>query len=925
MILTSYILIAPTLRSHANDSLIISQYTEGSGYFKAVELFNSGHTDIRLEDYKLVKYQNGSTFITQDIELQTDVIIPPGDTWVIVSSNASSSDTQEALLIEKANQFDANLNHNGDDPYALIEKNTGNVVDFFGQYGDVDFAKDTGYERINLTSLSDGQWDITYWQEVEKDSASGFGEKPTQGGTPTPPEEPEVFTCGQISPIYALQGESSISPLLSDGIDGNEFVYTTGIITSILKEYSNGFYIQDSQGDNNVKTSDGIFVYTGASTLNTIKKGDEICIYGEVIEYYNQTEIAIDPNDIHIISRGNTLAPTQLQLSNTLNNTNMSPPRHLHDQLEAYEGMFVTTNHSGLVVSRPFSFDYQSFRYNMALSFLEPIYKSTQLYTAGSKRQIEQEEKNTYATLIIESDIKAPNGVIPYFSDFNPTDGYIRLSDTINNLSGVISYDYAQYRLIVSDDVNLDKTDFDHSANPRPDPTQNNTESSLTTFLDTRKQPHNKHTTAHHQSHKHHDELKVASFNVLNLFNSPFGGNDNPLQQNRGAKSLTQYALQLNKISHAILALDADIIGLMEIENNGFDPNSAIFELTQAINQKVVERFGAEHDGRYQFIDARKSPRRTLHPINNTPYNNEDVDFERLGSDAIMVGFIYRQDRVAPQEKPRRIALPEQHGTDTQGLTFDKYHRVSLMQEFKHLHTSKKLNVVVNHLKSKGTGCIDDSGKAPNIQGNCSAFRVSASMILGEYLKKVKGNILILGDLNAYGEEDPIRVLTNYNTCKADKNITGNTITNNTTNNHQATENAHQTIVTAEQTYLQGEPLHTSPVAIKRSYGYTNLNSYFNGKKNYTYRFDGELGALDHALANTSLLPYVNAAYSWHINSAESDLFQYSSQYTGDLIKSDNEFSSSDHDPVLVHINLKIKKVRPKKPENSCRSNQKFK
>ncbi|WP_051536934.1 GlyGly-CTERM sorting domain-containing protein [Shewanella marina] len=45
------------------------------------------------------------------------------------------------------------------------------------------------------------------------------------------------------------------------------------------------------------------------------------------------------------------------------------------------------------------------------------------------------------------------------------------------------------------------------------------------------------------------------------------------------------------------------------------------------------------------------------------------------------------------------------------------------------------------------------------------------------------------------------------------------------------------------------------------------------------------------------------AVEDWHINAAESKLFEYGSKYTGDLAKSENAFSSSDHDPVIVALN----------------------
>ena len=40
----------------------------------------------------------------------------------------------------------------------------------------------------------------------------------------------------------------------------------------------------------------------------------------------------------------------------------------------------------------------------------------------------------------------------------------------------------------------------------------------------------------------------------------------------------------------------------------------------------------------------------------------------------------------------------------------------------------------------------------------------------------------------------------------------------------------------------------------------------------------------------------------WHINSAESNFFEYGSKYSGQLAKSEGPFSASDHDPVLVAI-----------------------
>ncbi|MDX7813426.1 hypothetical protein, partial [Aeromonas caviae] len=68
------------------------------------------------------------------------------------------------------------------------------------------------------------------------------------------------------------------------------------------------------------------------------------------------------------------------------------------------------------------------------------------------------------------------------------------------------------------------------------------------------------------------------------------------------------------------------------------------------------------------------------------------------------------------------------------------------------------------HLKSKGSACFEDypdyaSADPLDGQGHCNALRVSAAKVLGEHLKDLAGDLLLIGDMNAYGMEDPIRVL----------------------------------------------------------------------------------------------------------------------------------------------------------------------
>ncbi len=107
--------------------------------------------------------------------------------------------------------------------------------------------------------------------------------------------------------------------------------------------------------------------------------------------------------------------------------------------------------------------------------------------------------------------------------------------------------------------------------------------------------------------------IRIATQNVLNYFNSPYGGSDNSFGDNRGAESQLDFDRQQAKIVEAIYGLDADIVGLMEIENNGFGDFGAINELLAAINAKYYdEDYGDRNKSnsihnRYVFVGFDKN------------------------------------------------------------------------------------------------------------------------------------------------------------------------------------------------------------------------------------------------------------------------------------------------------------------------------
>ena len=127
----------------------------------------------------------------------------------------------------------------------------------------------------------------------------------------------------------------------------------------------------------------------------------------------------------------------------------------------------------------------------------------------------------------------------------------LRISDTISSLVGILDHRFDEYRIQPVGSVTFTPT------NPRtaaPAPVGGT--------------------------------LKVASFNVLNYFSTIDTGSSicGPLanQECRGADSALELTRQRDKLVQAILALDADVVGLIEIENHATD--AALDDLIAALN-----------------------------------------------------------------------------------------------------------------------------------------------------------------------------------------------------------------------------------------------------------------------------------------------------------------------------------------------------
>jgi hypothetical protein len=191
----------------------------------------------------------------------------------------------------------------------------------------------------------------------------------------------------------------------------------------------------------------------------------------------------------------------------------------------------------------------------------------------------------------------------------------------------------------------------------------------------------------------------------------------------RGADSASEFARQRSKLIQALLAIDADIYGLVELENTpSVDPAG---DLVNGLNAATA------------------------------PGSFARIDTGIIGSDAIRVGILYKPGKVTPVGAFQTIDESDDPRFDT------SRNRPSLAQTFQVNADGGRFTVVVNHLKSKSSSCGVSDPDTGDGQGNCNLTRKAAAQALVDWLatdptSSSDTDFLILGDLNSYALEDPI-------------------------------------------------------------------------------------------------------------------------------------------------------------------------
>jgi len=482
-------------------------------------------------------------------------------------------------------------------------------------------------------------------------------------------------TALTLTPVYQIQGSSSASSFT------NQVVFTEGIVTGDYQATTElaGFYIQDLAGDNNTATSDGIFVSNSSFTVNA---GDYVRLTGTVEEYFGRTQIK-SVTSLSVQSTGNTITAVTASL----------PVTSLND-FEKLEGMKVLFTQS-LTVSEVYTLA----RYGEVLlssggrlvqptGFIDPndAVASGTISTGSSNVTAVTAQQNlndlNKITLDDKSSVQNPT-IVPYVDPINST---LRCGSSLANLQGIMDYAFSLYRI-----QPLIAPAFTYAARP-----------SVPALGGA--------------------NVKVASFNVLNYFNGNGSGGGFPTS--RGASTATEFSRQRAKIIEAIKQMSCDVVGLMEMENDGDGSQSAIADLVSGLNTSIGSTT-------YTYV------------LDPTTTNGG------TGTDAIKVALIY---------KPAVLTCVGLAKSDNNVI----HNRPPLAQTFMLNSNSEKFSVVVNHFKSKScsgsTGLNTDQNDG---QGCYNDTRRQQATALLSYITTIvtqsgDNDIIAIGDFNGYEQEDPI-------------------------------------------------------------------------------------------------------------------------------------------------------------------------
>ncbi|WP_084105621.1 ExeM/NucH family extracellular endonuclease [Demequina sp. NBRC 110056] len=856
--------------------LFFSEYVEGgTGNNKALEIYNGTGATVDLSAYSVQLYSNANTTPNSTVTLSGE--LADGDVFVIGNSQANDAITDVSDITSGVTSF------NGND--ALVLLHDGSRIDVLGEPGaGVNFGVDVSLRRNADVCSGVTTYDASEWTDAGDMVHDGLGshEASCDGG-PVVDVAPTVSSIAPADGAVDVSADAAVTVTFSEDVDLGEGAITlecseTGAVDAALaggpasytltpaaplaegeectvtvtasavtdvdatpdtmaadvvstfsvfeeiaepigviqgagaeSEYVSrtvtvegivvgdyegpapalrGFAIQspDGETDGDPATSDGIFVFNGSN--DSVSLGDRVVVTAEVAERFGQTQLGY-PASLEVIATGESVTPAEVEL-----------PLSSQSDLERYESMLVTFPQELFVTEF-----YELGRFGeISLSVDGKLDQPTAVVEPGAEANALQ-AANDLARIQLDDATYAQNpDPIVYGGGTEPltADNPLRGGDSITGMTGVLTWTYDGYY----SDSNMWRV---RPTSPETHPGE---------FVSNNPRPASAPGVG--------GDLKVASFNVLNYFLSiqytddvcgPVGfeqdcrGADAPFED-QGLPVDIEVTRQTDKLVDALLELDADVIGIMEMENTpGVEPLARLAEELNA----------AEGTDTWTFVDTGV-----------------------VGTDVIRVGMLY--DSAAVTEAGD-IAILD---SSVDERFDDERNRPSIAQTFEEAGTGETFTVVVNHWKSKGscasTGPESDQGDGASCWNATRTLGAEALVDwVGTYPTGVEDDdVMIIGDLNSYAQEDPIDVL--------------------------------------------------------RDAGYVDL------AEDYSYVFDGQWGSLDYVFASASLAEQVTDSAHLHINADEVSVLDYNIDYKSvaqlDYLYSPDMYRTSDHDPVLVGLDL---------------------
>ncbi|WP_246821836.1 ExeM/NucH family extracellular endonuclease [Corynebacterium sp. HMSC062A03] len=606
---------------------------------------------------------------------------------------------------------EGNLNLSGSKGSVKLYDASGAEVDLVG-YGEASLSEGSPTSSLSNTTSAQRDDAGTDTDDNAADFSTAAPTPTSSGGGATAPEDPQPAEPGASVTIPEIQGTGAESPLKGQNVT------TQGVVTAVWQgeKSLNGFTIQTPGTGDTVpaEASEAVFVYTGGTGFYP-KIGESVEVTGTVDEYYGQTQIAL--------AQGSVL-DTALDPATPLAIDALPEGDEEREKLESMllkPGVHTVTDNYGLN------------RYGeLGLApGTEALRQPTDIVSPGTQEQKDMEASNAAKYVILDDGSTrdfsrdGASTKLPYIMQNGSDVKTIRTTNQVEFAdSGVIlGYGHEQWRF---------------------QPTTMITGDSATADLPITWDP------ARPEAPQVAGDYTVAAFNVLNFFinlgedngaksyNDRFGngvGSDSPTF--RGAWSESAFNDQKGKILTALEGLDADVIGLSEIENAANTVGGSYDDAVKYLVGELNSRAGSE---KWDYVKA---------PANAS-----------ADTDVIRTAIIYKKDRVQPVGEATLLEDERFKGTA----------RTPLAAEFMPVQDKcapegpDSFVVVTNHFKSKGSVANGDKDTGDGQGNNPNVRNAHAQAVLDGLSKQPKWQkkaTFVMGDLNAYSKEDAISVFRN--------------------------------------------------------------------------------------------------------------------------------------------------------------------